>query len=477
MPSGQTLPSGTAPSPSSKEVLACLRDQFGHSIVLTPDSAHWPSTIQRDWSDATAVEPIAILEPQCTKDVCEILRFCSTKAIPLAIQGGMTGLVGGANTQEGEVVLSLGRLNQIEHIDPVAGTALVQAGVTLEQLQIAAQELDWFFPLDLGARGSCQIGGNAATNAGGNRVIRYGMMRNAVLGLEVVLADGRCMDRLDSVIKNNAGFDLKQLFIGSEGLLGVITKLVIQLEPRPRAQCTALCALSDFSQATQLLKLFKRVLPELSAFEVMWHAYLHESARHQKLDAPFLQEYPLYVLVETLGHDNASSTQALEEALQRALEDETIVDAVLAQSAEQSQKLWAYREGVSGLLSALKPFAAFDVSVALPQMDLLVQELRGALSSRFKSQSHLFFGHLGDGNLHLLSGPYASKEELLAVEGLVYQRVSALGGSISAEHGIGVVKKDFLHYSKSPEEIELMRQLKQLLDPQNILNRGRVLSV
>jgi len=446
--------------------------ELGEHIVRPPRSL---LETAKDWSAAPSSPPLAILEPRSSEEVSQVLAFCNRLQIPLAIQGGMTGLVGGANSMPGEAVLSLAKLNRIEHIDTTAGTALIQAGVTLEQLQNAAEEHDWFFPLDLGARGSCQLGGNAATNAGGNRVIRYGMMRNAILGLEVILADGTRLERLDTVIKNNAGFDLKQLFIGSEGQLGVITQLVIQLQPRPTARCTALCALDGLTKSTQLLKLLKGVLPELSAFEVMWSDYVHESARLQGLALPFQAQYPIYVLIETLGHDLSLSVSAVENALQQALLDEVILDAVLAQSEQQAQKLWSYREGVSELLTALKPCAAFDVSVSLPKMQALVLDLQEELTNRFKEQHHLFFGHLGDGNLHLISGPYPDPEDLHALEELTYQRIAAYGGSISAEHGIGVVKREFLHHSKSKEEIDLMAQLKKLLDPKSILNPQRVI--
>ena len=454
------------------EVLTALKDLLGAENVLTGDALATRHTA--DWSDAPAVAPLALLLPRECDEVAKILAICHRFDQPIAIQGGLTGLAGGANPQPGEIALSLQRLNRVEDFDEMGGTVLVQAGVTLEQLQTVAAERGWFFPLDLGARGSCQVGGNVATNAGGNRVLRFGMMRQAVLGLEVALADGTVISRLDRVIKNNAGFDLKQLFIGSEGSLGVITRLSLKLEPARAASCTVLCGLQDFPRSAALLRQAKAQLPDLTAFELMWQGFFEASAAANQRALPFSQAFPLYVLIETQGADAASCEASVERFLESVLEDGTVDDAIIAQSGEQAKQLWAYREGVSELLSLKKPCAAFDVSVALPAMNDLVAELEALLQQRFSDRAHLFFGHLGDGNLHLISGPYPDAAQMHEVEELVYRCVGRFDGSISAEHGIGLVKKPFLDCSRSPEEIRLMAGLKQLLDPAGILNRGRI---
>lgn len=269
----------------SHELLAALRHTLSEDAVLVGDALlnrHFT-----DWSGAAAERPLALLLPRCPKEVTDALRICHTFAQPVSVQGGLTGLAGGATPLAGEVVLSLVHLNCIEDIDEMGGTAVVQAGVTLEQLQSAARAKGWFFPLDLGARGSCQVGGNAATNAGGNRVLRFGMMRASVLGLEVALADGTLLTMLDRVLKNNAGYDLKHLFIGSEGTLGVITRLSLQLFPEPTATATAMCALSSFGQAASLLRAARACLPELTAFELMWDDYLHAAAKALARARPF----------------------------------------------------------------------------------------------------------------------------------------------------------------------------------------------
>lgn len=449
-----------------------LTEALGQASVLTGDRLALRST--RDWSDAMAEPPIALLLPRNTHEVATALRICHTHGCPVAIQGGLSGLAGGANPMSGEIALSLSRLDAIEDVDVVAGTAIVQAGVTLERLQQHCEERGWNFPLDLGARGSCQLGGNAATNAGGSRVLRFGMMRNLILGLEVVLPDGQVLTMLDRVIKNNAGFDLKQLFIGSEGTLGVITRLSLALAPSHSQPCTALCGLPSFDAALRLLRLAKASLQGLSAFEVMWCSYFEASAKAQGKKSPLSSPFPVYVLLESLSGGQSLAAQAMEDFLEKAIEGGLVEDAVVAQTGAQQEELWSLREGVSELLAQIKPCAAFDVSVAITRMDELVQHLEEDLRKAFPHLQHLFFGHLGDGNLHLISGPYPAPNDLEHAEALVYGCVGTFGGSISAEHGIGIVKRDFLHHSRSPAEIDLMRKLKHLFDPKAILNPGRV---
>lgn len=419
-----------------------------------------------DWSEAPRHAPAVVVFPRTPQEVAGVLAACSRLGQAVAIQGGLTGLAGGATPAGAEVALSLAKLNAIEDIDTVGGTSVVQAGVVLEELQQRVEEQGWSFPLDLGARGSCQVGGNAATNAGGNRVVRFGTMRELVLGLEVALPDGRLMTMLNRVTKNTTGVDLKHLFIGAEGTLGVITRLVLKLSPRATAANTALCAMPSFDAATRLVRDLRRALPALSAFEVMWADYMESAMEVTRLRQPFDAPHPVYVLVETLGADDERDREALEQGL--------VVDVVVAQSVEDGKKLWAYRESIGELLSQLKPFAAFDLGIPMAAMDAFVESVGSDLERRFPAQRHLFFGHIGDGNLHVLSGPHASADSLHEVEKVVYDATGRVGGSILAEHGIGVVKKEFLGHSRSSVEIELMHGLKALLDPQGILNPARI---
>lgn len=465
--------SATQSTDPSASIIDQLNAELGSGQVTT--GARLKERSFTDWSGTPAGLPLALVLPRTPEEVAATLRICTMYRHPVSVQGGLTGLAGGAAALDGEVVLSLERLNTIEDLDALGGTAVVQAGVTLERLQAAAAEAGWFFPVDLGARGSCQIGGNAATNAGGNRVLRFGMMREAILGLEVALVDGTVLTMLDRVIKNNAGYDLKHLFIGSEGTLGVITRLAVKLFPNPNASVTVLCPVPDFAAAAALLREARGWLPELAAFELMWPEYLAATAQAQQRAHPFTEAHPLYVLMEALGADATANLSTVENFLERALNFGWVSDAIVAQSGEQAKQLWDLREGVSELLPSMHPFAAFDVSVALPRMEALVGELRTRLELQFPAQRHLFFGHLGDGNLHLLSGRYESELHLEEVEHIVYQAVARAEGSISAEHGIGVVKRPFLRYSRDPAQIHVMQQLKGTLDPHRILNPGRVL--
>lgn len=427
-----------------------------------------------DWSEAPHETPALVITPRTPDQVAMALACCSRLGQRVVVQGGLTGLAGGANPLDGEVVLSLHKLNSIEQIDNVGGTVVVQAGVVLEALQQQLDEYGWHFPLDLGARGSCQLGGNAATNAGGNRVIRYGTMRDLVLGLEVALPDGRLLTMLNRVIKNTTGVDLKHLFIGAEGSLGVITRLVLQLSPKPSTSATALCAMNSFESATKLLRELKRGLPSLSAFEVMWADFMDAATEVAGLRPPFGERHPVYVLIETQGDGEDQKREQLELALSQALETELVSDAVISQSVEDSKRLWEYREAVAEMISRFGPIAAFDVGIPMAGMGEFVAVVKTRLTEQFPEQSHLFFGHVGDGNLHVMSGPHLTADSMHRVEEVVYSVTRSMNGAISAEHGIGVVKKEFLHCSRSQAEIDLMRDIKALVDPAGILNAGRI---
>lgn len=426
-----------------------------------------------DWSGLPAGQPYAVVRPTTPQEVATVVGACHRAGRRLTVQGGMTGLSGGALPDEGDVVLSLERLNQVEEFDLKGGTVTVQAGITLQALCELVEQQDWYFPLDCGARGSCQIGGNVATNAGGNRVLRYGTMRELVLGVEVVLPDGTLLTMLNKVIKNNTGLDLKHLFIGSEGTLGIVTRVVLKLYPKPQRRHTALCALASFDHLARFLKLAKSALPTMSAFEVMWQEYLQAAAAKLDRAAPFDAAYPLYVLIETEGSDAPANAAIMEGLLQQALEEELVQDAVLPQSVEQAEGLWVLRDAIGEILPAMRPYAAFDVGIPLARMEAFVDHMKSVLGQRYADASHLFFGHLGDGNLHLATGPHPG-ERLHEVEELVYAAVAQAGGVISGEHGIGRLKKPFLQYTRDAAQIALMHAIKEAVDQGNVLNRGRI---
>jgi FAD/FMN-containing dehydrogenase len=345
-------------------------------------------------------------------------------------------------------------------------------------LQEAVNEHVLAFPLDLGARGTATLGGNAATNAGGNRVIRYGMTRDMVLGLEVVLADGTIVSSLNHLIKNNAGYDLKQLFIGSEGTLGVITRLVLRLRERPQSQDMAIVGVPSFGALVKLLRHMDRSLGgSLSAFETMWQSFYQlVTTTPAKGRPPISQNYPLYALIESQGANAAQDAERFAASLEAALEEGLIVDAAVAQSDSDRHAFWSLRDDVQQATHGGAP-VLFDVSLPIDAMEEFIGELREKLAAEIGEHKLWLFGHLGDGNLHIIVQVKTQDYLLLRgrIEALVYAPLAALRGSVSAEHGIGLEKKPYLAVSRSESEIALMRTLKAALDPKGILNPGKIL--
>ncbi|NEW90662.1 FAD-binding oxidoreductase [Rhodopseudomonas sp. BR0M22] len=419
----------------------------------------------------------ALVRPTSTQQVSEILRWCHANGVHVVTHGGLTGLVHGADAEPSEVILSLERMRTIEEIDPKQRTAVVQAGVPLQALQDEVDKHDLAFPLDLGSRGTATLGGNAATNAGGNRVIRYGMTRDMILGLEVVLADGTVLSSLNHLIKNNAGYDLKQLFIGSEGTLGVITRLVLRLREKPLATNMAFVGLDSFDAVAKFLKHCDRALGgTLSAFEVMWQSFYRLiTTAPAKGRPPIGQDHAYYVLVESQGSDLDLDSQRFTAAMETALESGLIADAAIAQSDEDCRSFWALRDDVGQVLQGGLPIV-FDVSLPIAAMEGYAETLRETLESEIGEHRLWIFGHLGDGNLHVVV--QVKPMEYLAlrpkVEALVYRPLAACNGSVSAEHGVGLEKKPYLYVSRSANEIALMRTLKLALDPKGILNPGKI---
>lgn len=425
------------------------------------------------WMGSPQCPAKAIVRPATTEELSAVMKLCHENNQTVTTHGGMTGLVGGTLSQSEDVVVSLERMRNIVEIDTANRTLTAEAGVTLQAIQEAAEANDLFYPVDLGARGTASIGGNISTNAGGNRVLRYGMTRESVLGLEVVLADGTIVSSLSKVIKNNTGYDLRQLFIGSEGTLGIVTKAVLRLRPQTRGEATALVAVEDFSQLSKLLSLAEGALSgSLSSFEVMWNDFYSLVTSFERHKAPLPATSPFYVILETQGNSDETEQARLEELLGEALEQELISDAILTQSVSEREKVWAIRDDIEALFS-LAPIHGFDVSLPIPEMQGYLEELKPLLSERFPDSRLVVFGHLGDGNLHVIVGQVAV-EDKKALEEIVYSGLKTRGGSISAEHGIGSEKKGFLHYSRSENELALMKTIKLALDPKQLLNRGKI---
>jgi len=419
----------------------------------------------------------ALVRPSSTEDVAAVLRYCHAHRQPVVTHGGLTGLVHGADAAPDQLILSLERMRAIERVDPVQRVAVAQAGVTLQAVQEAAEAHGLSFPLDLGGRGSATIGGNASTNAGGNRVIRYGMTRDMVLGLEAVLADGTVVSSLNSLIKNNAGYDLKQLFIGTEGTLGVITRLVLRLREKPTTTNMAFAAFDGFDRIPAFLKhMDRRLGGTLSAFEVMWRSfYLLVTTPPARGKPPVGQDHPYYALVESQGSDRELDTRRFNAAMETALDEGLIVDAAIAQSDADCHDFWSLRDDVGQIMVQGTP-AIFDVSLPIAEMERYTRDLDTAMTAAIGAHRLYIFGHLGDGNLHLAVPTSAADHAALRpkIEEAVYRGLAAFRGSVSAEHGIGLEKKPWLSISRTPEEIALMRTIKAALDPLGLLNPGKV---
>lgn len=423
--------------------------------------------------------PSLVIKPKNTQEVSDCLKLCHEAGQPIVPQGGRTGLVTGAKPIEGGIVLDLGRMNGMIDLDDASATLTVEAGATLQSIQEFADDHNWLFPLDFAARGSCTIGGNLSTNAGGNRVLRYGMARDLCLGLEVVLADGSVLTNFNKAIKNNTGYDLRQLFIGAEGTLGIITKAVLKLTPKPRYQVIALCALQSFDHVLRFLRLGQsRLGGSLTAFEVLWgFAYDQIVERVDHVTAPIPTGRAFYVLVETMSGDEANSEALFMGYLEEALDDSIISDSAVAQSLTDYRKFWEIREGVTDTLLTLRPCIHYDISMARGDMEAYEKEVSACLDENFPEHVSLFFGHIGDGNMHLslTVGPDTMAQKELLDE-IVYQPISRIGGSVSSEHGIGEERIKHLAKSRSESELATMRLIKQALDPKCILNPGKVLA-
>ncbi len=459
-------------------ILDELRAAFDATTVLT--GADIEPRYHTDMAGVPVAPPLAVVRPRGTEDVSRLLELCHTARVPVTTQGGMTGLVRGTMPQAGEIVLSTERMNAIEEVDTGGGVVVTQTGVPLQRLQERVGQDGFMFPLDLGARGSCTIGGNISTNAGGNRVIRYGMTRDLVLGLEAVLADGTILKGVRKYIKNNTGIDLKQLFVGTEGTLGVVTRAALKIFPAPAEQQVALCALQSFDKVRALLDLSRtRLGGDLTAFEVMWNEYYRLTTELVPgVAAPLPTNHPFYVLLESSGSDAERIRADLERMLADALDDDIILDATIASSGAAAAAIWKIRDSSVELGRALGPAGVgFDVSLAIDQMEAFAKAINDGLKRIDKSAYAIVFGHAGDGNLHVNAKYSATSDRTEEISKLVYGITGDFSGSISAEHGIGMLKRPYLKLSRTAEEIETMRTLKRALDPHHILNPGRIFTV
>lgn len=454
----------------------------GHVLVEDADVAPFLT----DWRGRFTGRARAVVLPHDTAQVAAIVAACGAARVPIVPQGGRTGLVLGSvpDASGAAIVLSLRRLNRIRAIDAANRTMTVEAGCILADIQAAASDAGMLFPLSLAAEGSCTIGGNLSTNAGGTAVLRYGNTRELCLGLEVVTARGEVWDGLRGLRKDNTGYALRELFIGAEGTLGVITAAVLKLVPAPRAALTALVALASPRHALDLLNLLQaRCDAALTGFELMSAFCLELVATHfPDLPRPFAAPHPQYALVELSSNESGKQAQALlESAVGAALEGGVAIDAVLATSTAQALGLWRLREHIPLAQAAAGKNIKHDISLPVSSIPDFIRAADAALQAAFPGCQPVTFGHLGDGNLHYNvappggSGHEAFLEHQSAVNRIVHDHVAGFGGSISAEHGIGALKREELARYKSPVELNMMRAVKAALDPLGIMNPGKIL--
>lgn len=467
-----------------EDLLPALRDVLGEAGLIT-DAERMQSYLS-DWRNAYRGQAAAVLRPGTTEEVAAAVRLCAQAGVALVPQGGNTGLCGGSipDASGTQMVLSLTRLKRIREVDVANATITVEAGVILQQLQEAAAEVGRLFPLSLGAEGSCTVGGNLATNAGGTAVLRYGNMRDLALGLEVVLPDGRIWDGLRALRKDNTGYDLKQLFIGSEGTLGIITAAVLKLFPALRSLTTAWVALPSPQAAVTLLGQMRGLCGDrLTGFELMSRQSLEFVLRHVAgASDPFAEGHPWYVLIELSDtQPDAALNDLLEQGLGEAFEQALVLDAVVAGSQAQVEALWALREGISEAQNHEGPSLKHDISVPVSRIPDFIARTDRALQQAFPGVRIVAYGHVGDGNLHYnISKPPGSddapfKVQAEAIMRVIYDSTLEDDGSISAEHGLGQSKRAAAQHYKAPLELELMRSIKQALDPAGLMNPGKLL--
>lgn len=469
---------------SNTDISQPLRAALGPDVVLTEpaDIEPWLA----DWRGIYRGQAQAVLRPRTTAEVAQALALCQAAGVPVVPRGGNTGLCGGA-TPDGStanVVLSLDRMNAVRSIDTIANTVVAEAGCILGNLRRAAQDAGRLLPLSLAAEDSSQIGGNLATNAGGVNVVRYGMARELVLGIEAVLPTGEIFNGLRTLRKDNTGYDLKQLLIGSEGTLGVITAVALRLFPRTDVRSVVLAAVESPRQALELYELlFQRCGARLQAYEFFTGECVDLVLTHaQGVQEPFAQRYPAYVLMELADTtDEAALNALLETVVGEALERELCLDAAVSASLGQLQALWKLREEISEAQRADGPHLKHDVSLPIERIPAFMESAEARLRAFNADVRPFIFGHFGDGNLHYnLSRPAGAPREWAAQEGaeitdIVLDEVHRYGGSISAEHGIGQLKRDHFLHIKDPLELRLMREIKRVFDPAGIMNPGKLL--
>ncbi len=457
------------------EFVIALQNILGTRLSQDPKELQYYG---RDWTTYFEIKASAVAFPTTSEEVAQIVQLARKHKVGLVPSGGRTGLSGGACALHGEVVISFAKMDRILNFNPVDNSVEIDAGVVTETLQNFAREKGLQYPVDFAARGSSQMGGNIATNAGGIKVVRYGLTRDWVLGLEVVTGKGEILNLNRGLVKNATGFDLRHLFVGSEGVLGFITKALIKLAPQSRPTHVLLLASPSLPAVMQAFQIFRNRLT-LNAYEMFSQVALEKVIEQKQFAAPFANPSPFYAVVEVEA-SSESEMEKISEAFEAAMEEGFITDGLISQSEEQAKQFWRYREDISESLAPFSPYKN-DVSVKISNVPSFVEQLDLVLRREYPHWTVVWFGHIGDGNLHIniLRPATMTKEDFLKecrrVDQLVFEVVHGHAGSISAEHGLGLTKKDFLHYSKSTEEINYLRDIKKVFDPDGIMNPGKTL--
>ncbi len=465
----------SASAPLDARVLQALTAIVGADrITVDADDLQ---RLGRDWTRAFPPKPSAVVFPRTVEQVQAIVRLANAEGFALVPSGGRTGLSGGAVATGGEVVVAFDYMNQVLGFDPVDRTVQVQAGVVTEQLQQFAEQNGLYYPVDFASAGSSQIGGNIGTNAGGIKVIRYGMTRDWVLGLTVVTGSGEILELNRGLLKNNAGYDLRQLFIGAEGTLGFVVEATIQLTRPPVGLTALVLGVPEFAAIMEVLHTFQSEI-DLTAFEFFSDKALEKVVAHTGLQKPFETPAPYYALIEFEKLNDEVEAQAMA-LFERCVEQGWVVDGVMSQSLEQLQNLWRLREDISETLSRWTPYKN-DIATIVSRVPPFIAEVDALVGREYPDFEIVWFGHIGDGNVHLnILKPDALPvaefhEKCHHVSKWVFEIVQRYGGSVSAEHGVGLLKKDYLGYGRSAAEIELMRQIKRVFDPNGVMNPGKI---
>lgn len=463
-----------------KEFLKILSEQFPADFV-----SQAPQELKeygKDWTRVFPPDPLAIVFPRTTDEVIRFLRLCSQHQISVVPSGGRTGLAGGAVAPNKEVVLSLSRMNRMGPVDPMAQTVRVQAGAVTEAVHQHCEPHGLTWPVDFASKGSSEVGGNISTNAGGVKVIRYGLTRNWVLGLQVVLMNGEVLELNGALEKNNTGVDLRQLFIGTEGILGVVTEATLKLTRLPGALNVFFFALKDVPAVLKLFQKARKAPFQIMAFEFLTQNCLEAVTEARGLKAPFTEKHPAYALLEVERPTSPDAQQLLDQWLAELFEQEMVLDGTLAQSPREAKDLWSLREGIAESLVHRSMVYKNDISLPIAELEKFIDEMYASFAKRHSNLEIYLFGHIGDGNLHVNTMKPKEMDQKTFLD-LCHQAdkdlfdlVRKYHGSVSAEHGIGLLKKDALHFSRSPEELRLMKELKKLFDPAGLLNPGKILS-